>query len=98
MSFLRHAKIYRSDVWLKEWNDAFHSSADDHRSDESSAGYSLAGCSPAEPASASPVNPSLLDNQVVVNNAAANGNLSLISLSQLRGAVQSVSPLSLSPE
>jgi hypothetical protein len=90
MSFYRHRKIYRSDVASRELNSTLSSLADDHRCDESSAGYSLAGCSPAEPASASPVNNRLVENRAAVNKNAANGNLSLISLSQLRGAVQPI--------
>jgi putative transposase len=50
MSFFRHEKIYRSDVNGKPAETDFP----DHRTDESSAGYSLAGWSPPEPASASP--------------------------------------------
>lgn len=50
MSFFRHEKIYRSDVNGKPDNADFP----DHRTDESSAGYSSAGWSPPEPASASP--------------------------------------------
>jgi len=88
MSFLRHMKIYRSDLFSRELNSTLSSLADDHRSDESSTGYSLAGCSPAEPASASPVNNSLVEDQAAVNNNAANGNLSLLSLSPHRGALQ----------
>jgi transposase InsO family protein len=50
MSFFRHEKIYRSDVNGKPTEADFP----DHRTDESSAGYSSAGWSPPEPASASP--------------------------------------------
>jgi hypothetical protein len=86
MSFFRHRKIYRSDLLDSELN-VTPSPLLDHRSDESSTGYSWAGCSPAEPTSASPVNNSLSDYPAAVNNAAANGNLSLVSLSQHRGAL-----------
>src|ERR1022692_4789554 len=54
------------------------------------AGYSSAGCSPAEPASASPTGPSMHWGIAAGNYWSANGNLSLISVSQRRGAVQGV--------
>jgi putative transposase len=50
MSFFRHKKIYRPDVNGKPTKADFP----DHRTDESSAGYSSAGWSPPEPASTSP--------------------------------------------
>ena len=56
-------------------------------------GYSLAGCSPAEPASASPVATSMHGGRNAGNDLSANGNLSLISVSQWRGAVQAVTLL-----
>jgi hypothetical protein len=56
-------------------------------------GYSLAGCSPAEPASASPVATSMHGRRNAGNDLSANGNLSLISVSQWRGAVQAVTSL-----
>ena len=59
-------------------------------------GYSLAGCSPAEPASASPVATSMQGRRNAGNDLSANGNLSLVSVSQWRGAVQS--PLSQAAE
>ena len=52
------------------------------------AGYSLAGCSPAEPASASPTALSMRWGMSAGNDLSANGNLSLVSVSQHRGAVQ----------
>src|ERR1019366_5099224 len=52
------------------------------------AGYSLAGCSPAEPASASPTALSLRWGMSAGNYMSANGNLSLVSVSQHKGAVQ----------
>jgi len=52
------------------------------------AGYSLAGCSPAEPASASPTAPSMRWGISASKNLPASGNLSLVSVSQHRGAVQ----------
>jgi hypothetical protein len=51
-------------------------------------GYSLAGCSPAEPASASPTALSIHYGLSAGNDLSANGNLSLISVPQHRGAVQ----------
>src|SRR6266478_7380037 len=47
-------------------------------------GYSLAGCSPAEPASASPAATSMQWGLNVGNDLSANGNLSLIFVSQPR--------------
>ena len=81
MSFLRHGEIYRSDGNGRDGRAA----APLDRCDEFPNGYSSAGCSPAEPASASPSifsfsGPVLRDNQF-----AANGNLSLFSLSQAGG-------------
>ena len=60
----------------------------------SRAGYSLAGCSPAEPASASPTALSMRWGMSAGNYLSANGNLSLVSVSQRRGAVQAV-PISI---
>lgn len=54
----------------------------------SRAGYSLAGCSPAEPASASPTTRSMRYVVLAGNGLSANGNLSLIYVSQGKGAVQ----------
>lgn len=56
--------------------------------DEFPVGYSLAGCSPAEPASASPTASSMRWRLSAGNPKAANGNLSLISVSQAWGSVQ----------
>jgi hypothetical protein len=56
--------------------------------DEFPAGYSLAGCSPAEPASASPTAPSMRWGISAGNRLPANGNLSLVSVSQRRGSLQ----------
>ncbi len=47
MSFLRHKKIYQSDGLKRELNCSFNSLTD-HRSDESSTGFSFMSCSPAE--------------------------------------------------
>ena len=82
MSFLRHGEIYPFD------EDAVargHALA--HRTDEFPVGYSLAGCSPALPASASPTSTSMLWSNSKAEAFAANGNLSLISLSHSKGAV-----------
>src|SRR5450755_5059597 len=65
----------------------------DHRSDESSTGYSFMGCSPAEPMSASPVAHSFSLNPSAVQSTAANRNLSLFTLSQHRGPLQTPSVL-----
>jgi hypothetical protein len=54
----------------------------------SRAGYSLAGCSPAEPASASPTASSMGWGITAGNELSANGNLSLVSVSQPRGSLQ----------
>jgi hypothetical protein len=54
------------------------------------AGYSLAGCSPAEPASASPTALSIHCGLSAGNDLSANGNLSLVSVPQHRGAVHTV--------
>ena len=58
--------------------------------DEFPVGYSLAGCSPAEPASASPTAASMRWEFNAGNCLSANGNLSLIFVSQRRGALQTV--------
>ena len=84
MSFLRHRKIYQSDGLKRELNESFNSPTD-HRSDESSTGYSFMGCSPAEPTSASPAPHSFLLNPTAVQSSAANRNCPYFSLSQHRG-------------
>ncbi|MDQ2711860.1 MAG: hypothetical protein M3Y24_06430, partial [Acidobacteriota bacterium] len=76
-----------SDLKPIELNSASSSMAD-HRCDESSTGYSLTGCSPAEPVSASPIPHSLSLYPAAVHSSAANGYLSLFSLSQRKGAFQ----------
>jgi hypothetical protein len=58
--------------------------------DEFPVGYSSAGCSPAEPASASPTTLSMRWGRGAGNCLSANGNLSLVSVSQARGSLQSV--------
>jgi hypothetical protein len=87
LSFLRHKKIYQSDGLKRELNCSF-SSLTDHRSDESSTGYSFMSCSPAELMSASPVLQSFSLNLAAVKSAAANHNCPYYSLSQPRGPLQ----------
>src|SRR5277367_3120203 len=84
MSFLRHRRIYQSDE-PKGSRTNCSAPFGDHRSDESSAGYSFVGCSPAEPASASPTATSLSQHPAAVNCSAAKRNLSPFLLSHLRG-------------
>jgi hypothetical protein len=83
MSFFRHEEIYPC-----EEGATLPNRAPAHRNDESPAGYSSAGCAPAEPASASPASAIIIGLISSAKIFAANGKLSLISLSQLRGAVQ----------
>jgi hypothetical protein len=89
MSFPRHTKIYQSDE-PEGGRTNGSTSLGDHRSDESSVGYSFVGCSPAEPASASPTATSLSQHPAAVNCSAAKRNLSPFSLSHLRGPLQVV--------
>ena len=66
--------------------------------DEFPVGYSLAGCSPAEPASASPTTLSMHWGTGAGNCLSANGNLSLVSVSQARGSLHFIlSPISRFP-
>ena len=87
MSFFRHGEIYHYDEGATPQDHALA-----HRNDEFPAGYSSAGCSPAVPASASPASAIILSFTANAKTFAANGKLSLISLSQLRGAVGRLSP------
>ena len=87
MSFPRHTKIYQSDE-PEGGRTNGSTSLGDHRSDESSVGYSFVGCSPAEPASASPTATSLSQHPAAVNCSAAKRNLSPFLLSHLRGPLQ----------
>jgi hypothetical protein len=89
LSFLRHTKIYQSDGLKRELNSSF-SSPTDHRSDESSTGYSFMSCSPAELMSASPVLQSFSLILAAVKPSAANRNCPSFSLSQQRGPLQVV--------
>jgi len=92
LSFLRHEKIYQSDGLKRELNCSFNSLTD-HRSDESSTGYSFMSCSPAELMSASPVLQSFSLNLAAVKPPAANRNCPYFSLSQSRGPLQCVTGL-----
>jgi hypothetical protein len=89
LSFLRHEKIYQFDGLKRESNCSFNSLTD-HRSDESSTGYSFMSCSPAELTSASPVLQSFSLNLAAVKPPAANRNCPYFSLSQSRGPLQCV--------
>jgi len=83
MSFSRHGEIYHCEEGATL---ADHAPA--HRNDESPAGYSLAGCSPAVPASASPAAAIMLWFISRAKDFAANGKLSLITVSHPRGSLQ----------
>ena len=85
LSFSRHEKIYQSDGFKRELNGSFNSLAD-HRSDESSTGYSFMSCSPAELMSASPVLQSFSLNLAVVKPSATNRNCPSFTLSQPKGS------------
>jgi hypothetical protein len=85
MSFLRHAEIYPDALCLTGTGE-LPTTPQTHRN-EFPVGYSLAGCSPAEPASASPTALILQPFIPFVDTISANGHLSLISVSQLGGAV-----------
>ena len=89
MSFSRHMKIYRFDLFRWELHTKYNSRPD-HRFDESSTGYSLTGCAPAVPVSASPVLDSFSLYIATVHQTAANDNLSLFSLSHQKGALHFV--------
>jgi len=89
VSFMRHQEIYRSDGNGRGGKTA----APLDRCDEFPNGYSSAGCSPAEPASASPFSFSFSGRVLRDNQFAANGKLSLFSLSQPWGPLQIVPPL-----
>jgi hypothetical protein len=89
VSFSRHGKIYQSDGLEGKLNWPSNLPTD-HRSDESSTGYSFMSCSPAEPMSASPVLHSFSRNLAAVQSSAANRKLSPFLLSQHRGPLQDV--------
>jgi hypothetical protein len=99
MSLPRHEEIYpcgEGDRGDHRWGEGaiLANCAPAHRNDESPAGYSSAGCSPAAPASASPVGASMQCTNFLTKNFAVNGKLSLNSLSQPKGAVGILSPIS----
>jgi hypothetical protein len=96
MGFPRHTKIYQSDG-PEGGRTNGSTSLGDHRSDESSVGYSFVGCSPAEPTSASPTATSLSQHPAAVNCSAAKRNLSPFSLSHLRGPLHRVAAFSSRP-
>ena len=87
MSLFRHGEIYHPDEGKERggWT-----AAPSHRGDEFPTGYSLAGCAPAEPASASPVVDRINGPRQRDNQFAANGELSLLFLSQCEGPPQAV--------
>jgi hypothetical protein len=91
LSFLRHEKIYQFDGFKRELNCSFNSLTD-HRSDESSTGYSFMSCSPAELMFASPVLQSFSLNLAAVKPSAANRNCPSFSLSQPRGPLHDSYP------
>jgi hypothetical protein len=93
MSFLRHEKIYRSDVRLgQSWERQPGSSLPVLIGcDEFPVGYSLAGCPPAEPASASPTADDSQQPTLPYNVFSANGNYPLNFVSHPKGALQGIS-------
>ena len=90
MSFSRHGEIYHFDEGRSGEGAVPANHALAHRNDESPAGYSSAGCSPAVPASASPASAILLGCILIAKDFAANGKLSLITVSHSRGSLQTV--------
>jgi len=92
MSFLRHREIYRNPGKLA---GGLATASSDPHCDEFPASYSLASCSPAELASASPAVRSMIGFIPADNDLPANGNLSLVPVSQPRGAVQSIATSSI---
>src|ERR1039457_4835391 len=89
MSFSRHREIYPCGEGASREGAVPKNHAPAHRNDESPAGYSSAGCSPAVPASASPASAIFLGSILNAKDFAANGKLSLITLSQSRDSLQS---------
>jgi len=90
MSFSRHEEIYPCGEGENRKGAIPQNRAPAHRNDESPAGYSSAGCSPAEPASASPASAIVLGNDFKTKSFAANGKLSLITVSQPQGSLHAV--------
>ena len=89
MSFSRHPEIYQSDGWVGG-PGLLPLARPPHRLDEFPASYSLAGCSPAEPASASPTDASMNESVRRDKHSSANGNVSLVLLSQPWGPLHLV--------
>jgi hypothetical protein len=100
MSFSRHREIYpcgednsvetKSGATADRKGAILANHALAHRNDESPAGYSSAGCSPAVPASASPAGTIILGLDPHAKDFAANGKLSLFTVSQRWGSLQTV--------
>ena len=87
MSFSRHTEIYQSDGWIGG-PGLLPLARPPHRLDEFPASYSLAGCSPAEPVSASLADASMNESVRRAKHSSANGNVSLVLLSQPWGPLQ----------
>jgi hypothetical protein len=87
MSFLQALEIYPPDV-QKETGSGIGSHSRRSSVRMSLSRLFLAGCSPAAPASASPARISMLCFEPKAKYFTANGNLSQIPPSHLRGAVQ----------
>ena len=93
MSFSRHTEIYQSDGWIGG-PGLLPLARPPHRLDEFPASYSLAGCSPAEPVSASLADASMNESVRRAKHSSANGNVSLVLLSQPWGPLQTYCVLS----
>jgi len=92
MSFSRHEEIYHCEEGDGGEGAIPQDHALAHRNDECPAGHSSAACSPAVPASASPATAIIVGGTLNAKIFTANGKLSPISLSQLRGAVPFLTP------
>jgi hypothetical protein len=86
LSFPRHKKIYQSDGLKRELNWSF-SSLTDHRSDESSTGYSFMSCSPVELMSASPAPNSFSLNPCCCTVFSSQPQLSLFFAVSTEGSI-----------
>jgi hypothetical protein len=95
MSFLRHGEIYPCGEGESSEGAILANHALAHRNDEFPASYSSAGCSPAAPTSASPASAIMQGVISPGKDFAANGKLSLLPLSQPKGAVRYLSRISL---
>jgi hypothetical protein len=89
LSFPRHKKIYQSDGLKRELNWSF-SSLTDHRSDESSTGYSFMSCSPVELMSASPAPNSFSLNPCCCTVFSSQPQLSLFFAVSTEGSIPSI--------